>query len=79
MINQEVQTKFHIHSQIVSYVRRFLDNMEFLEVETPMMNMITGGAATKPFVSHHDLNMQLSKRIAPELSLKVRDLDVLLF
>ena len=71
MLNQQVRNNFFTRSKIINYVRRFLDERGFLEVETPMMNLIPGGAAAKPFATfHNDLKQEMFMRIAPELYLK---------
>jgi len=70
-ISPDVREVFRKRSAIVRGIRKFLDDRQFLEVETPMMHPIIGGAAARPFMTHHNaLDMRLYMRIAPELYLK---------
>ena len=71
IVNEQSRNVFLIRNQILRYLRDFLDSMGFLEVETPMLQAIPGGAAARPFRTHHNaLDMDMYLRIAPELYLK---------
>jgi lysyl-tRNA synthetase class 2 len=71
IVNDEVRKTFRMRSQIVGEIRQFLDERDFVEVETPMMQPIPGGARARPFVTHHEtLDTDLYLRVAPELYLK---------
>ncbi|HEY1406366.1 MAG TPA: lysine--tRNA ligase [Spirochaetota bacterium] len=71
IVNPKTKSDFIVRSKAVSAIRRYLEGKNFLEVETPMMHPIVGGAAARPFITHHNtLDMKLYMRIAPELYLK---------
>ena len=71
MVNPEVKKNFVIRSQFIKHLRDYLDNMGYIEVETPVLNTIAGGAAARPFVTHHNtLDIDMYMRIATELHLK---------
>ncbi len=71
MMNPDVRETFKVRSKVIAFIRQFLNEHEFLEVETPMLHAIPGGASARPFVTHHNaLDMDMFLRIAPELYLK---------
>ncbi|MCX7715625.1 MAG: lysine--tRNA ligase [Clostridia bacterium] len=71
IMNENVKNTFILRSKIIRSIRSYLDNLGFLEVDTPMLNTIPGGASARPFITHHNtLNIEMYLRIATELHLK---------
>ncbi|MBR3961433.1 MAG: lysine--tRNA ligase [Clostridia bacterium] len=71
IVNPEVKRNFIIRSQFIKFMRKYLDDMNYIEVETPVLNTIAGGASARPFITHHNtLNLDMYMRIATELPLK---------
>ena len=71
IVNPNVQENFRIRSRFISFMRRYLDGQGYIEVETPVLNTISGGASARPFVTHHNtLDIDMYMRIATELPLK---------
>jgi lysyl-tRNA synthetase class 2 len=71
IMSEESRNTFKVRSQVISYIRRYFEDKDFMEVETPMLQVIPGGATARPFETHHNaLDIDMYMRIAPELYLK---------